>query len=144
VVFSPFSSRLFRRLLYVGVFFLILVTVAWFARGPILRTFANLWVIDELPVPADAVVVLGGGLNTRTFAAAEFYHQQLAPKILIPRVIKSPVEELGLLPSHTDLNRNVLLAKEVPPEAIELFGKDVSSTWESIDKFKSSKRNKTR
>lgn len=119
-----------RFLGFTGAAFLLLALAVFLARGPILRNLTYSWIIDEPVSPADAIVVLGGGVNTRTFAAAEYYQRKLSARILIPRVKPSPVEALGLIKSHTELCREVVVAKNVPNTAIHLIGTDVSSTWE--------------
>ena len=68
------------------------------------------------------MVVFGGGLGVRPFAAAEYYQQGLAKKILVSNVRLDQAEALGFLPSHTDLNRMVLIKLGVPEAAIEIFG----------------------
>ncbi|MEA2937256.1 MAG: hypothetical protein QOC56_760, partial [Alphaproteobacteria bacterium] len=67
-----------RRLLLratLGVFSLtvILGLAAWFAREPLLRSAADLWIVSDQAVTADAVAIFGGGLESRPFAAAEYY-----------------------------------------------------------------------
>ena len=55
-------------------FFLLLTVFSvavWFSRDLLLRDSAELWIVFDALGPADAVAVLGGGLPTRPFAAAE-------------------------------------------------------------------------
>jgi uncharacterized SAM-binding protein YcdF (DUF218 family) len=104
--------------------------VVWAARGPILRGMADLWVVSDNTDKADAIVVLGGGLDIRPFAAADLYKRGLAPQVLVANVRPNPVEELKILPKHAALNRDVLLKLGVPPAAIIEFGNQVSSTYE--------------
>ncbi|MGA3311186.1 MAG: YdcF family protein [Xanthobacteraceae bacterium] len=89
-----------------------------------------LWTVSDLFEPADAIAVLGGGVDLRPFLAADLYKKGLANKILVANVKLSPIEKLGIVPPHTDLNRHVLLKLGVPEEAIIGFGSDVSSTFE--------------
>ena len=103
---------------------------AWFARAPILQGAAQLWIVTDKPHCADAIVVLGGGLETRPFAAAKLYQQGYAPKVLVANVKPGPAERLGVVPSHTELNRQALLKLGVPLKAIITFGTDVSSFYE--------------
>jgi uncharacterized SAM-binding protein YcdF (DUF218 family) len=102
----------------------------WLARDEILRGMARAWTVSDAVVPADAVAVLGGGLETRPFAAADLYKRGIAKRILIAGVRLSPTEKLAILPSHVELNRTVLLKLGVPPEAIGSFGSDVSNTFQ--------------
>jgi hypothetical protein len=65
----------------VGVVILVLVGLggmAWLERVPLLRGAANLWIVSDEATHADAVVVLGGGLEERPFIAADVYHKGLA------------------------------------------------------------------
>jgi uncharacterized SAM-binding protein YcdF (DUF218 family) len=107
-----------------------LVTGAWYARTFLLQGAAHLWIVTDQPGRADAIVVLGGGLETRPFAAANLYHQGYAAKVLVANVKPGPAERLGVVPSHTEFNRQVLLKRGVPLEAIITFGVDVSSFYE--------------
>lgn len=63
-----------------------LLLAAWVFRAPLLRTSADLWIVNQSVTNADAIVVLGGGLQTRPFAAARLYHAGLAPRILLMNV----------------------------------------------------------
>ena len=104
--------------------------LAYTFRAPILTVLTNLWVVDEAPVPADAVVVLGGGVNTRAFAAADLYNQGLAKKVLIPDILLEPIEKLGHKKSESQISKEVVLEKGVPETAIEFYGDQVASTYD--------------
>jgi uncharacterized SAM-binding protein YcdF (DUF218 family) len=116
-----------------GVLLAFVTTVAsvgWLFRAEMLSGMARAWTVSDPITPADAVAVLGGGLETRPFAAADLYKQGVAKRILLAGVRLSPAEKLGVLPSHEELNRAVLLKLGVPPEAMTRFGADVSNTFE--------------
>src|SRR5262245_47328986 len=66
----------------------------WVVREPVLLGAANLWIVSDPVSRADAVVVLGGGLETRPFVAVELWPRGLADKILIS---KSPSEKIGVM-----------------------------------------------
>jgi uncharacterized SAM-binding protein YcdF (DUF218 family) len=104
--------------------------VAWAARGQILESAAEAWIVHDAIKPADAIIVLGGGLETRPFAAAALYKNGFATKILISNVRPGPAEKLGVVASHADQNRTVLLKLGIPAEAISGFGSDVTNTYE--------------
>lgn len=114
----------------------VFIFVAWVAREPILRSFTHMWVIDEEYAKADITVVLGGGANTRTFAAAQAYNDGYVKRILIPNVKKSPIAELGLIKTEAELCFGVVSSERVPESAISFFGEDVSSTWEELSSLK--------
>jgi len=107
-----------------------LAVSAWLARKPLLRTTADLWIVGDDPAPADAVAVFGGGLEVRPFAAADYYRRGLVGKILISNIGAKPSEQLGVLPSHVEQNRRVLLKLGVPASAIEPFGENLANTFE--------------
>jgi uncharacterized SAM-binding protein YcdF (DUF218 family) len=109
---------------------LLAVLAGWVARVQILRAVARVWVVSDSIAPADAIAVLGGGLETRPFAAADLYKEGIVGQILVSAVKPSPAEKLNIVPSHVELNRAVLLKLGVPPEAIVSFGNGVSNTYE--------------
>lgn len=102
----------------------------WICRVPILKGLAHAWIINDPVTKADAIVVLGGGVDTRPFAAARLYHQGFAPRILIMFCETNSATELGLTPSEDDLTRKVLESQNVPPSAITVVGRGVASTFE--------------
>jgi uncharacterized SAM-binding protein YcdF (DUF218 family) len=102
---------------------------AWLKPEILLRGAANLWIVSDEPAPADAIAVLGGGLEYRPFAAADYYRRGLAPKILISNIGATPAEKLGVLQSHVRANSEVLQKLGVPAAAIEPFGDHLSDTF---------------
>jgi uncharacterized SAM-binding protein YcdF (DUF218 family) len=124
----PRSMR--RRVLLALVgFAAILALWAWRKPDTLLRGAADLWIVSDEPAPADAVAVLGGGLEYRPFAAADYYRRGLAPKILISNIGATPAEQLGVLQSHVRANSEVLQKLGVPAAAIEPFGDHLSDTF---------------
>jgi uncharacterized SAM-binding protein YcdF (DUF218 family) len=127
---GPQRSRRARRLL-VGCLLAVVLLVAagWSGRHALLREAATLWIVSDAPVPADAAAVLGGGLEYRPFAAAEFYRRGLVSKILVSNIGSSPAEQLGVLRSHVRENIEVLERLGVPAAAIEPFGSNLKDTY---------------
>jgi uncharacterized SAM-binding protein YcdF (DUF218 family) len=124
-----------RRLWAGRMFFtisLLIVTSAliWLNREALLQYAAKQWIVSDDIRPADAVAVLGGGISSRPFAAAEDYRNGLTRKILVANVSLSEVEALGVVPSHTAINSGVLIKLGVPEADIETFGSEISTTYE--------------
>lgn len=125
------SCAIVRRiaLALVGLL-LALMAAGWFGREPLLRTAADLWIVSDELAPADAAAVFGGGLEDRPFAAADYYRRGLVRTILVSNIGSSPAERLGVLSSHVERNRRVLLRLGVPEGAIQTFGENLSNTYE--------------
>jgi uncharacterized SAM-binding protein YcdF (DUF218 family) len=107
-----------------------LAGLIWVARAPLLQGAADLWIVSDALTPADIAVVLGGGLDTRPFAAAELYHNGLVKKVLVSQVTDGRAVTIGAEPGHTEINRQVLLKLGVPANAIEAFGNSNKNTKE--------------
>lgn len=104
------------------------VGVAWLEHEPMLRHIAGWWAVSDELADADAIVVLGGDIDVRPFAAAALYKQGYAAKILLSNIQFGRAERLGLVPSNTELNRDVLRKLGVPETAIVTIGDNNSST----------------
>ena len=122
--------RFLKRLLVV-----VLILAAWLAVGyvfrtPLLRASADFWIVNQPPAHADAIVVLGGGLQTRPFAAAKFCREGLAPRILLMNVKPSPTTELGITPTEQELTRKVLLARGMAETNLVEIGNRVASSYD--------------
>ena len=99
-------------------------------RSPLLTGLANAWIVNDPLEKADAIVVLGGGLDIRPFAAARLYREGLAPKILLMDVRLAPTTNLGITPPEKDLTRQVLLKQEVPDSDCITVGHGVATTYD--------------
>jgi uncharacterized SAM-binding protein YcdF (DUF218 family) len=99
---------------YAGVAFVLASIAAggWHVREPLLRGGANLWIVSDPTSRADAIVVLGGGLQTRPAAAADLWRKGLADKILVSQ---TPDDQ-------TEHNCQMLLNLGVPAGVIQTFG----------------------
>ncbi len=104
----------------------------WLSRGVLFRIAADLWIVSDTDTasPAEAVAVLGGGLRTRVVAAAEYYRKGAVQKILISNVRHGKSGTLDDLALETAYTRSLLIEFGVPSTAIELFGAELSSTYE--------------
>ena len=128
---SVAAGRSKRFVWAVGALLLVGFLAVVFHR-PLLTSAARAWVVNPPIEPADAILVLGGGMNTRPAAAAALFHQGIAPIILIPRNPATPLEITGVLPPNAELTRQLLLQKGVPESRIRLIGTDCDSTRDEI------------
>lgn len=122
---SDVSKRGRRSLRRLAGLVLILTCVflgIWLERVSVLRGAADLWIVSDPVTPGDAVVVLGGGLGVRPFVAADLYRQGVMHKIVVSQVAEERFVNIGVVPSHTEINRRILLQLGVPDNAIETFG----------------------
>ncbi len=111
------------RLLTLLVVVAALGTGAWVGRDWLLLSATDLWIVSDPIGPADAVAVFGGGIADRPFAAAQYYRQGLAKKVL--------VSNNGDM-SGVAANEGVLLKLGVPAEAIEIFGNALTNTHQEV------------
>jgi len=124
------KSRLFRWIACLLAFVGALVLAGYVFRAPLLTGLAKAWVINDPATKADAIVILGGGLENRPFAAAKLFHAGVAPMILYMDVQPDPVEALGLLPTEKEITRRILRSKDVPAAALLAIGTNVASTFD--------------
>jgi len=113
-----------------------LCAVAWIEREALLRNAADLWIVSDPITPADAVVVLGGGIDVRPFVAADLYAKGLAKKVLLSEVEDGRSVNIGAVTGHAEGNRKVLLILGVPESAIETFGNVNKNTREEAVSLK--------
>jgi uncharacterized SAM-binding protein YcdF (DUF218 family) len=86
--------------------------------------------INDPPSKADAIVVLGGGAQFRSFDAARLYQAGLAPVILVMNSELRATDRLGVTITEAELVRRVLLSNAVPAETIHILGTNLTSTFE--------------
>lgn len=119
-------KRLLAALLILGA----LLALAVVFRAPLLRASANCWIVNQRVTRSDAIVVLGGGLESRPLAAAKLYQAGLAPRILLMNVRTGPVTALGILSSEAELTRQVLLAENVAETNLVAIGGGVANSYD--------------
>jgi len=122
------GPRLVGRLVAAILLLVVLSVGVWLERASLLRGAAELWIVSDPVTSADAVAVLGGGLDVRPFVAAELYKEGLVTRVLVSQVAEGRASNLGLIPGHSALNRMVLLKLGVPDAAIAMFGVTNGST----------------
>jgi uncharacterized SAM-binding protein YcdF (DUF218 family) len=108
----------------IGMIVVIVVAVGFISLvGPLLlKGIAKVWLVSDSLDQADAIVVLGGGLDVRPAAAADLYVRGLAPRVAV-----------GLSRfdhgRDAELNSQVLLQHGVPKTAILYFGFQPHNTY---------------
>jgi uncharacterized SAM-binding protein YcdF (DUF218 family) len=100
----------------------LLLGMAGLWRSHILRQAAKLWVVSDPIDHADAIVVLGGGLNIRPAAGAALFKQGRAPEVLVPKSFYDNGREARLM-------RDILVQSGVPTNAITEFEINLHSTY---------------
>lgn len=129
----PAARQPRRRLVLWGTLVAALLlgpALLYLAREPLLVAAARALTIDDAEAPADYLVVLGGGAETRPFTAAALYRNGVAPKVLIFEHKTDRMTDLGLAPTHDELYRKILELERVPAEAIERLPGVVDSSWD--------------
>jgi uncharacterized SAM-binding protein YcdF (DUF218 family) len=102
----------------------------YLARGTILLAAARWLDVGSYPQPADYVMVLGGGTQSRPFAAAALFKAGLARHVLVSHVKRSPLVLAGGVPPEDEIVRRVLIARGVPDSAITIIGQQGASTYD--------------
>lgn len=127
--FSAGRRWLRRLVLFAGIACLTLFG-AYLFRAPLLAGLAQAWVVNEPVDRADAIVILGGGIENRPFAAARLFHAGVAPQILYMDVQLDPAEQIGIIPSEKEQTRRILMSQGVPESAMTAIGTNVACTYD--------------
>lgn len=122
--------RWVRPAMWVFVGCAALVLCAYTFRAPLLTGMAKAWVVNEPVTRADAIVIPGGGVEDRPFAAAKLFHEGVAPRILYMNVQLDPAEALGIIPPEGEQTRRILSSNNVPESAMTAIGTNVTSTYD--------------
>ncbi len=122
--------RLLKQLGALFLSFLLVLVLLWAFRQPLLHGFAEVWAVDQPLEKADVLLVLGGGLDVRPFAAAELYQQGYSTQVLVAMPPVKRTERLGLVRNHGEHNREVLLREGVPASAIVSLGSELKNTYQ--------------
>lgn len=100
-----------------------------FARD-LLVIAADQWIIEESFEQADAVFILGGGVNIRPFEAARLFNRGRVKQVLYVRGRLRQTDLLKLTYPDYLLMEKVLRKLGVPDEKIVVAGTDVTSTYD--------------
>ena len=109
-----------------------LFSIAYIFRQPLLRSFATALIKEDPMAPADIIVVLSGGSLDRGNNAANIYRSGYAKHIVCPGGNK--VRELQILNldiTESALTRMNLLKQGIPDSAIVIIEKGTSTKEEA-------------
>ena len=122
-----------RRLAVAALLVAALLVLAIAAHRPALRLIGQALVVEDVLAPADAVVVVAGGVPTREAAAAGLYKRGLAPLVVLSNnFTPARVRELIALGArrldYQGESRLVLEKHGVPPDALVALSVPVKTT----------------
>jgi uncharacterized SAM-binding protein YcdF (DUF218 family) len=127
-----------RRLLRLAILLATLgaaLAALWHFRADVLKAAAEAWAVNDPLARADAIVLLGGGLNNRPSEAARLYRQGVAPIILVSCPDNPGFVEAGYSPGEYAITLRILADGGVPPKAIVQMGTNNSSTFDEAVAF---------
>jgi len=102
----------------------------YLARGLVLPPLSRWLDVGTAPGPADCVIVLGGGEETRPFVAAALVKAGLARRVLVSQTVSSPQGAAGTrLPAH-EISRRVLRHRGVAEQDIVMLEPPAANTYE--------------
>ena len=100
--------KLFFKLIKWPVIIAVMLgVIAWFYPEKFLT-------VDSGPVPADVIIVMGGG-HDRALRAAQLFNQNAAPRVIITGA------------GDDEINRRLLIANGVPARAIDVENKSTTT-----------------
>jgi uncharacterized SAM-binding protein YcdF (DUF218 family) len=105
---------------FAGAFLIVVGIIVGARYDRILGEIGQSWVVSDTPRHADAIILLGGGLDVRAAAAATLFRDGFSAQILV---------------SDADgaSNRKDLIGRGVPAAAIAIFGKAPANTYAEAD-----------
>ena len=122
---NPQRGGIIRRALF-ALFVLLTLLSLYLLRGPILRSAAQMFIVEDELQPADAIVVLGDDNYPadRATRAAELFHARWAPLVVTSGRYLRPYASLA------DLMARDLAERNVTPDAILPLRHRAASTRE--------------
>lgn len=120
---DPQRGGIFLRLVFL-LCFLCLLFALYLVRHPLLQLAGGFWIVDEVPVPADAIVMLGDdNYNAdRAARAAQLYKAGWAPHVVASGRYLRPYASIAELEDHDLTDRGV------PQAAVVRFAHHAENT----------------
>lgn len=110
----------------------VLAAAAWQLRERWLAGAIQAWVVNDPVELADAVFVLGGGAQYRSFEAVRLHREGHAAKVLFPHIKPGADEPDTTVGRETVLIGKVLDHHAIPAAARGEIGRNVTSTRDEI------------
>jgi uncharacterized SAM-binding protein YcdF (DUF218 family) len=105
----------------------LLVCALYLVRYPLLRAAGRVWIVEQAPEQADAIVVLGDNYRSeRTERAAELFRAGWAPRVVASGRMLRPYSSVA------ELMRRDLRQDNVPEAAIVVFSHSALNTRDEI------------
>jgi uncharacterized SAM-binding protein YcdF (DUF218 family) len=137
--FNTRTRRLARRLFWAcAALLLVLIAVTLLAPDRVLAPLGSFLDVSEQPRPVDYVLVLNGDPETRPFAAAALVHAGLAKQVLLTQqrlTLESNNVQGGETLSELELTRQILIARGVPADAIQILPGEIGSSYDELRKL---------
>ena len=134
---EPGRTKRWRTWINIAV---VVLVVLFSLKEPVLVALGEWLVVEDKPVPAELMVVLGGSPVVRSLAAVDDYHKKYAPLIFVSRgdlQRHELVEDVDLTDTgEWGLIFRVLTARGVPAEAIIIDTVYVNSTMDEARRMK--------
>lgn len=97
------------------------------------------WLVRPDPLaPADAIIVLSGGMPARAEEAGRIFQMGYAHKVWVTRPV-SPVDELAQMgisyAGEEDYSREVLIHEGVPAQAIRILPEPIVDTQQEVEEI---------
>jgi len=120
--------RLPAAIVVLALLLLVALSYRWWLPG-----VARILIVNQIPQPADAILVLGGGDGSRQDRAIALYNEGLAPLVISSG-------EAPLLPDFkrpfAELGADYMIARGVPAEGILLLSDTTSTYEEAVNSLK--------
>jgi uncharacterized SAM-binding protein YcdF (DUF218 family) len=110
----------------VVLFVLLICSVLYLVRAPILRSFGEGWIVEDSLERSDALIILSGDnfYADRATRAADLYRRGMAPEVVASGKRLRPFAGIAELMVHD------LFERGVPKDKIEAFSQDADNTRE--------------
>jgi uncharacterized SAM-binding protein YcdF (DUF218 family) len=122
--------RTLTRSLCILLLAAVALTALWAAHARLLEAAADWLDVGGRPQPADYVMILNGGENSRPFAAAALMKTKLAHHALITECAPTPAVDDNLIPPYHEVDRQVLINRGVPAADITILPAQAKTTFD--------------